>query len=105
MNMRRVIVIFAAFALLVCASAIWDAQGDERDGDTATNVVASSGAEAGTAAAAAQRGGGDDGKVARATEEGPERLERAGVERLEDRATPPRAAAGGGSARDCLERG
>src|SRR5215211_1737887 len=96
MRTRRVIIIFLAFALLVSATALWDASGDERDGDTATNVVATSGAEAGSAAAAPKkRGGGlfgkilkapfkavgkifgrdDEGKIARMTEKDAERFE------------------------------
>lgn len=127
MNTRRVIIIFAAFALLVSAAAVWDAQGDERDGDTATNVVATSGAEAGSDAQAPKKKGGglfgkilkapfkavgrifgrggDDGKLARMTERDAERFESVGVQRVEDRDNPRPASAGGGSARDCLERG
>ena len=48
MNTRRIILIFVAFALVVSATALWEAQGDERDGDTATNVVAAGGAQAGS---------------------------------------------------------
>ena len=33
MNTRRVIIIFAAFALIVSATALWDASGDEHEGD------------------------------------------------------------------------
>jgi Flp pilus assembly protein TadD len=128
MNTRRVIVIFAAFALLVSVAALWDAQGDERDGDTATNVVATSGAEAGSDVQAPKKKGGglfgkilkapfkavgrifgrggDDGKLARMTEKDAERFESVGVQRVEDRDNPrPDVSDGGGSARDCLERG
>ena len=58
MTTRRVIIIFATFALLVSVTALWDASGDERDGDTASNVVASSGADAGPGAAPKKKGGG-----------------------------------------------
>src|SRR2546423_15666888 len=58
MNTRRVILIFAAFALVVSATALWEAQGDEHDGDTATNVVAANGARAGSDAAALKKKGG-----------------------------------------------
>jgi Flp pilus assembly protein TadD len=127
MNTRRVIIIFVAFALLVSATALWDAQGDERDGDTATNVVATGGAEAGTDAPVKKKGGGlfgkilkapfkavgrllgrggDDGKLARMTERDAERFESVGVVRVEDRDNArPDVKDGGGSARDCLERG
>ena len=127
MNTRRVIIIFAAFALLVSATALWEASGDERDGDTAANVVATSGAEAGAdVQAPKKRGGGlfgkilkapfkavgrifgrgdDEGKLARMTEKDAERFESVGVQRVEDRDNPRPAEAGGGSARECLERG
>jgi Flp pilus assembly protein TadD len=126
MNARRVILILGAFALLVSATALWDAQGDERDGDTATNVVASSGAEAGSDAAAPKKKGGglfrvlkapfkavgrlfgrgDDGKLARMSEKDAERFESVGVVRVEDRDNArPVAPEGGGTARECLERG
>src|SRR5829696_7545077 len=127
MNTRRVIIIFVAFALLVSATALWDASGDERDGDTAANVVATSGAEAGSDAAAPKKKGGglfgkifkapfkavgkifgkgDDGRVARMTEKDGERFERTGVVRVEDRDNKrPEVKDEGGSARDYLERG
>src|ERR671928_1019319 len=101
MNTRRIIIIFVAFALIVSATALWDAQGDERDGDTATNVVAASGAEAGADAQAPKKKGGglfgrifkaplkavgrifgkgdDDGKLARMSEKDGERFESVGV--------------------------
>ena len=67
MNTRRVIIIFVTFALLVSATALWDASGDERDGDTASNVVATSGAEAGSDAPAPKKmGGGLFGKILKA---------------------------------------
>lgn len=124
---RRVLIIFAAFAILVSVTAIWDAQGDERDGDTDTNVVATSGAEAGAdAKAPAKKKGGifgkifkapfkavgklfgkdDDKGLTRMTEKDAERFESTGVVRVEDRdnvrPTPP---AEGGGARDYLDRG
>src|SRR5918993_6132163 len=123
MNMRRVIVIFAAFALLVSATALWDASGDERDGDTAANVVATAGAEAGSDAPAPKKKGGglfgkilkapfkavgkifgkDDKRLARLTEKDGERFESAGVVRVEDRDHKrPEVKDEGGSARDYL---
>ncbi|HWS86126.1 MAG TPA: tetratricopeptide repeat protein [Pyrinomonadaceae bacterium] len=126
MNTRRVIIIFAAFALIVSATAIWDASGDERDGDAASNIVAASGAEAGSEAARPKKKGGlfgkifkapfkavgkifgkDDGnKIARMTEKDAERFESTGVVRVEDRDNRrPEAKGEGGSARDHLERG
>src|SRR2546421_594828 len=109
MNTRRVILIFAAFALVVSATALWEAQGDEHDGDTATNVVAANGARAGSDAAAQKKrggaspppqkppsgavgslfgGGGDAGRLARRTERAAARLEGAPVGRVKARNTP-----------------
>lgn len=128
MNTRRVIIIFAAFALLVSATALWDAQGDELDGDTASNVVASSGAESGADAPAPKKKGGglfgkilkapfkavgkifgkggDDGKVARMSEKDGERFESVGLVRVEDRDNKrPDMKDEGGAARDYMERG
>jgi Flp pilus assembly protein TadD len=128
MNTRRVIIIFAAFALLVSATALWDASGDEREGDTASNIVAASGAEAGAEAAAPKKKGGglfgkifkapfkavgkmfgkggDDGKLARMSEKDAERFESVGVLRVEDRDNKRQEVKdGGGDARDYLERG
>lgn len=126
MNMRRVIIIFATFVLLVSATALWDASGDERDGDTDSNVVASSGADAGSDAAAPKKKGGglfgkilkapfkavgkifgkDDNKLARMTEKDAEKFESTGVVRVEDRDNKrPTVSDEGGSARDYLERG
>ena len=124
---RRVLIIFATFALLVSVTAIWDAQGDERDGDTDTNVVATSGAEAGSdAKAPAKKKGGlfgkifkapfkavgklfgkdDDKGLARMTEKDAERFESTGVVRVEDRDNKrPAPPAEGGAARDYLDRG
>ena len=128
MNTRRVIIIFVAFALVISATALWEASGDERDGDTAANVVAASGAEAGADAAAPKKKGGglfgkifkaplravgrifgkgdDDVKLARMTERDAEHFESTGVERIEDRDhRRPELKDEGGDARDYLERG
>ena len=126
MNTRRVILIFVAFALVVSATALWEAQGDERDGDTATNVVAAGGAQAGSDAPQKKKGGGflhalkapfkavgrlfgrggDDGRVARMTEKDAARFESAAVVRVEDRDNSrPAVPDGDGTARGCLERG
>src|SRR5256714_8594055 len=126
MNTRRIILIFVAFALVVSATALWEAQGDERDGDTATNVVAAGGAQAGSDAPQKKKGGGflhalkapfkavgrlfgrggDDGKLARMTEKDAARFESAAVVRIEDRDnTRPVVPDGDGTARGCLERG
>jgi Flp pilus assembly protein TadD len=127
MNTRRVIIIFVTFALVVSATALWDASGDERDGDTAANVVTSAGAAAGTEAPAPKKKGGGlfgkilkapfkavgkifgkggDGKLARMTEKDGERFESVGVVRVEDRDNKrPDVKDEGGTARDYLERG
>ncbi|HEY0173623.1 MAG TPA: tetratricopeptide repeat protein [Pyrinomonadaceae bacterium] len=127
MNARRIIFIFVAFALVVSATALWDVSGDEREGDTAANVVASSGAEAGADADAKPRkkgglfgkilkapfravgkifGKGDDGRVTRMTEKDGGRFESVGVLRVEDRDNRrPSVSDEGGSARDYMERG
>jgi hypothetical protein len=127
MNTRRVIIIFVAFALLVSATALWEAAGDERDGDTASNVVAAAGAEAGADAAQPKKkkgglfgkifkapfkavgkifGKGGDAKLARMTEKDAEKFESVGVVRVEDsNSRRPDVKDGGGSARDYLERG
>ena len=47
MFMRRVVTLLAAFVIAVSAAAIWSAQRDGRDGDPDTNVVNTSGAQAG----------------------------------------------------------
>jgi Flp pilus assembly protein TadD len=127
MNTRRVIIIFATFALLVSVTALWDASGDERDGDTASNVVSTSGAEAGSGAEAPKKkkgglfgkilkapfkavgkifGKDDDDKLARMNEKDGERFESVGVVRVEDsNSKRPEVKDEGGSARDYMERG
>lgn len=125
---RRSLAIIVFLAVAVSATALWGVEGDEREGDTATNVVAAEGAEAGPAheAAPAKKKGnrfarffkapfkavgkifGDgDQKLTRMTEKDTARFESVGVVRVEDRdhKRPEAAAAGGGSARDYLRRG
>ena len=131
MRNRTIIAIFFAFALTVGFTALWSAEGDELEGDTATNVVASSGADAGNGGDAAEPkkkkgnrfgrffkapfkavgklfgGGDDDKKLARMTEKDAERFESVGVTRVEDATTAKPAAppAASGTARDHLDRG
>jgi Flp pilus assembly protein TadD len=122
---RRVVTLIATFVLAVSAVAVWNAQGDERDGDTDTNVVASSGAEAGAQATAPKKKGGlfsrifkapvnaveklfgrDGSKLARMTERDAERFESAGVVRVEDSTTERKQVADDDtSAKGCLARG
>src|SRR3712207_286027 len=121
MNTRRVIIIFVAFALVISVTALWEAAGDEREGDTASNVVATAGAEAGSDAAQPKKKGGlfgkifkapfkavgkifgkdDDGKLARMTEKDAEKFESVGITRVEDSNNRrPEVKDEGGSARD-----
>src|ERR671916_62053 len=127
MNMRRIITILVAFILMVSLTALWSVEGDEREGDTATNVVAGSGSDAGTTAPEAPKkkgnrffraikapfkavgkifGGDDSGKLSRMTEKDAERFESVGVVRVEDSNTRrPEVTGAEGSARDLLDRG
>jgi Flp pilus assembly protein TadD len=126
---RRVTTILATLFLVVSVTALWSVEGDERDGDTDTNVVASSGTDAGsqdTNAPKKKSGGlfkifkapfkavgrlfgkGDDGKLARMSEKDTERFESVGVVRVEDDTTRRERTAAvddDGSARGCLARG
>jgi Flp pilus assembly protein TadD len=121
---RRVVTLLAAFIIALSAAAIWSAQGDGRDGDTDTNVVNASGAEAG-AGAAKKKGGGflkiikapfkavqhlfgkDDSKLARISDKDAARFESAAVMRVDDSTTDRKQPAGDDdqSARACLARG
>src|SRR2546423_465945 len=126
LGIRRVGVFLALLLLAVSIGAIWSAQGDERDGDTDTNVVAASGAEAGARETPKKKGGGffhilkapfkavgrlfgkgdDDSKVARMSEKDAERFESTNVMRVEDKTTErARTDDGDMSARGCLARG
>jgi Flp pilus assembly protein TadD len=125
---RRVAAILATLVIAVSVLAIWSAEGDELDGDASTNVVAASGAEAGTEATdkPKKKGGGffkilkapfkavgrlfgkggDDGKLARMKDKDAERFESVGVMRVEDKTTErAKVDESDGSARACLERG
>ena len=127
MSKRTIIAIFVAFFLTIGVTALWSAEGDELDGDTATHIVAASGAEAGSAeveqpkkkgnrfgrffkapfkAVSKLFGGGDDKKLARMTEKDAERFESVGVTRVEDANNEkPEASSAAGTAREHLERG
>ena len=126
MNTRRVIIIFVAFAVIISVTALWEAAGDERDGDTASNVVATAGSEAGSDAAQPKKKKGglfgkifkapfkavgkifgkDDGKLERMTEKDSAKFESVAVTRVEDSNNRrPEVKDEGGSARDYLERG
>ena len=121
---RRVVTLLLAFIIALSAAAIWSAQGDGRDGDTDTNVVNASGAEAG-AGAAKKKGGGflkiikapfkavqhlfgkDDSKLARISDKDAARFESAAVMRVDDSTTERKQPAGDDdqSASACLARG
>jgi Flp pilus assembly protein TadD len=127
---RRVLTFVAAFAFLFAATALWGVTGDELEGDTDANVVASSGAETGTEEGAAPekrkkgnrffrafkapfkavgqlfKGGDDRGNIARMTEKDAARFESVGVVRVEDNTTQrTHTSSSAGTARDHLERG
>lgn len=127
MRKRTVIAVFIAFFLTVGVTALWSAEGDEQDGDTATNVVAANtDGQAGAEVKPKKKGsrwgrffkapfkavgkvfggGDDDKKVARMTEEDARRFESVGVERVEfDRDKRNEEPAAEGSAQDYLNRG
>ncbi len=130
MQQRRIIIVIAiAFMLTAGFSIMWSVEGDEREGDTATNIIAAKDAQAGTSDADAQKkkgnrfarffkapfkavgkligvGGGDDNKLTRMTEKDAERFESVGVMRVEERRSGETRASGTeGTARDCLDRG
>ncbi|HZI18789.1 MAG TPA: tetratricopeptide repeat protein [Pyrinomonadaceae bacterium] len=127
---RRVLTFVAAFAFLFTTAAFWGATGDELEGETDANVVATSGAATGTEGGVAPekkkkgnrlfrafkapfkavgslfKGGDDRGELARMTEKDAARFESAGVVRVEDgRTERARPTGGEGTARDHLDRG
>jgi Flp pilus assembly protein TadD len=127
MRKRTLIAILVAFVLTVGITALWSAEGYELDGDTDTNIVAASGAEAGTDTGAEPKkkgsklgrffkapfkavgrlfGGGDDNrKLARMREKDAERFESVGVVRVEDANNPTVDVSGDGTAKEHLQRG
>jgi Flp pilus assembly protein TadD len=127
MRKRTIIAVIFAFVLTVGFTALWSAEGDEQEGDTATNIVAARGAEAGAAsdtdapkkkgnrfarffkapfkAVGKLLGGGDD-KIARMSEKDAQRFESVGVVKVEDRRGGGESVpAAQGSAQDSLARG
>ena len=125
MRKRTIIAIFVAFILTVGVTAIWSAQGDEAEGDTATNIVAANDGTAGAEVKSKKKGnrfgrffkapfkavgkvfgvGGDDRKVARMTEDDARKFESVGVERVEYGGEKTEAEGQGTDASDYLERG
>ncbi len=126
MRKRTLIAFVAALVLTAGVTALWSAEGDEVDGDTATNIVASTGADAGNAGSAEPKKkgsrfgrffkapfkavsklfGGDDKKLTRMTEKDAEKFESVAVTRVEDANNErPAAATTSGTAREHLDRG
>lgn len=130
MRKRTVIAIFIAFFLTIGFTALWSAEGDEREGDTDTNIVATQDAPAGTTTADAQKkkgnrfarffkapfkavgkligiGGNSDNKIARMSEKDAQKFESSGVMRVEDGSSSADGRVPGteGTARDHLDRG
>lgn len=127
MRTRTIIAILLAFALTIGLTAIWSAEGDEQEGDTATNIVATADSPAGAADAAKPKkkgnrffrafkapfkavgrlfGGDGDSKVARMTEKDGAKFESYAVERVEDRDNKrPDVTGSEGTAREHLDRG
>ncbi|HEX5708130.1 MAG TPA: tetratricopeptide repeat protein [Pyrinomonadaceae bacterium] len=127
MRTRTIIAILLAFALTIGLSAIWSAEGDEQEGDTATNIVATADSPAGTDQAVKPKkkgnrflrafkapfkavgklfGGDGDSKVARMTEKDGARFESYAVARVEDRDNKrPQVTGSEGTALEHLDRG
>ncbi|MCA1591691.1 MAG: tetratricopeptide repeat protein [Acidobacteria bacterium] len=126
---RAVIAVAIAFFLTLGFSFLWSVEGDEREGDTATNVIAAKDAPAGATGAGMQQKksgnrfarifkapfkavgkligiGGDDNKLARMTEKDAAKFESVGVMRLEEkRREESRVSGTEGTARDYLDKG
>ncbi len=128
MRARTIIAVFLALFITIGFTALWSAEGDEMEGDTAANVVAATdgGAigieteqpkkkgsrwgrffKAPFKAVAKVFGAGDDGKkIERTTDQDAQRFESAGVERVEyDRDKQRDNTLQSGSAQEHLERG
>ncbi len=128
MNKRTIIAIFLAFTIFVGVTALWSAEGDEREGDTATNIIAagetpSSEIESETPKKKGNRfarlfkapfkavgrvfnGGDRDGRMGRLSEKDVARFESVGVVRVDDaRNKESHASEGEDTARGHLARG
>jgi Flp pilus assembly protein TadD len=128
MRKRTIIAILIAFILTVGLTALWSAEGDERAGDTDTNIVATNDAPVGAADGTKKKKGnrfarffkapfkavgkligvgGKDDKLARMTEKDAAKFESVGVMRVEENRGGEAASASGtaGTARDYLDRG
>lgn len=127
---RRLVTFALVFVVGFSVAALWSVEGDEREGDTETRVVAASGAEVGAEASEPEKPkrkgnrffralkspfkavgklfdrDGGDGKLARMTEKDAERFESVGVVRVDDGSAEPKRQAGkSGTAHEHLERG
>ncbi|HYO63040.1 MAG TPA: tetratricopeptide repeat protein [Pyrinomonadaceae bacterium] len=129
MRKRSLLVIFIAFVLTVGFTAVWSAEGDEREGDAAANIVADREGPTGEDVsgekpkkkgnrfarlfkapfkAVGRLFDGDErgGKMSRLTEDDVRRFESVGVVRVEEkRGDESRAAGTAGTARDSLDEG
>lgn len=128
MNKRTIIAFAIAMTLTFGVTAFWSAQTDERDGDTAANVIESNGSPTGKAGDEKKKGGSriaklftapvrafnrifgrgrGDNKPQRLSEKDVERFESAGAMRVTDARDAETAHGQKGSvtARDYLERG
>ncbi|MDQ3687375.1 MAG: tetratricopeptide repeat protein [Acidobacteriota bacterium] len=128
MNKRTIIAIFLAFTIFVGVTTLWSAEGDEREGDTATNIIAagetpSSEIESETPKKKGNRfarlfkapfkavgrvfnGGDRDGRMGRLSEKDVARFESVGVVRVDDaRNKESHASEGEDTARGHLARG
>ncbi|HVF86445.1 MAG TPA: tetratricopeptide repeat protein [Pyrinomonadaceae bacterium] len=129
MNKRTIIAILLAFTISVGVTALWSAEGDEREGDTATNIVAVNESPSGEVEAETPKkkgnrfarlfkapfkavgrvfgGGGDrDGRMGRLSEKDVAKFESVGVVRVDDaRNEEERLWEGDDTARGHLGRG
>ncbi len=128
MNKRTIIAIFLAFTISVGVTALWSAEGDEREGDTATNIIAAGESPSGEIESETPKkkgnrfarlfkapfkavgrvfGGGDrDGRMGRLSEKDMAKFESVGVVRVDDaRSEELHASEGEDTARGHLARG
>ena len=127
MSKRTIIAIFVAFVLTIGCSALWSAETDGREGDTAANIISASDAPTGATDEASKKkgnrvarifkapfkafgklfgGGKKEGHLERLSPKDAERFESAAVTRVEDGRSDKADSSGtGGTARELLERG
>ncbi|MGH9901938.1 MAG: tetratricopeptide repeat protein [Pyrinomonadaceae bacterium] len=127
MSKRTIAAIFIAFVLTIGFTALWSAEGDEQEGDTAANIVAANESPTGVGDDAAPKKKGNrfarffkapfkavgklfdrdnGGKLQRMTEKDAAKFESAAVMRVEERKDgDTRLPGAGGTARDHLDAG